>query len=201
MLVSEGGEGSADIRHRPVDDGRGMFAGEDVDVNVLGVLVRRQHAHPDHETLFKEAQRKRYLLNSGDQAMPELRVAEPEIENRRNPFLRNDDDVDFPPFFFALVDVVPERKDVIVFVDDLVGLRSRAVEPSAKRVLGIGLLPSRCSGLEIISEIHFAMPNFSAYQAGVLLQAVKRALMSADARRNADASRRLGRRTAMAEGS
>ena len=128
MLVSEGFGESAGIRHRPVDYGRGVLAGENVDVNVLGVLIRRQHAHANKEAFFVKPQGQRDLLYAGDQAMPYDRVAEPEVENRRNPSLRNNDDVDFPPFFFTLIDVVAKGKDVVVLIDDLVNLRARTVE-------------------------------------------------------------------------
>src|SRR5579872_4881140 len=52
ILGSEGLCVSADIRHRPIDDGRGVLAGKDVNVDVLGVLIGRQNAQPNHEALL-----------------------------------------------------------------------------------------------------------------------------------------------------
>ena len=166
-----------------------------MNVDVLGMLVRRQHAHTDHEALLVEAQRERDLLDSRDQPVPDLCVAEPEIEDRRNPLLRNDDDVDLPPLLFALIDVVAKRENVVVLVDDLVGLRSRAVEPAAKSVVGIGLLPrpllrARKSSLKSIWPCRV----FPACQAGVLLQPVKRSAHErGPEEESADGGRRSGR--------
>src|ERR1700740_1519069 len=70
---------SADIRKRAVHGGIGVFARENVNVHVLGVLVRRQNAHANHEALFLQAQLERDLLNAGDQPIPDLRVAQPDV--------------------------------------------------------------------------------------------------------------------------
>src|SRR5579862_689589 len=91
--------GLADIRQGPVHNRRRVLAREDMDVNVLGMLVRRQHAHANHEALVVESHDERNFLNSGKEPMPDVRVAKTEIENRWHPFFRNDDDVDFPPLF------------------------------------------------------------------------------------------------------
>src|SRR5690242_18124551 len=125
---------SADIRHGPVDDGRRVLSRKYVNVHVFGVLVRRKDAHANHEALLVETQLQRNLLDSADEPMPDLGVAESKIENRRNPLFRNDNDVDFPPLLFAAIDVVAEREDVFVFIHDFIGFRARTVEAPAKSV-------------------------------------------------------------------
>ena len=43
---------------------------------VLGVLIGWQHAHPNHESFFVQAERERDPLNAAQQAMPKLGVAD-----------------------------------------------------------------------------------------------------------------------------
>src|SRR5579862_25802 len=112
---------SADIRHGPIHEWIRVFAREDVNVHVLGVLIRRQNAHSYHEALLLKPQLERNLLNAGNQPVPDLRVAKTDVENRGDPFLRDDHDVNLPPLFLTLIDVVTKRKNVFVFVHDLVG--------------------------------------------------------------------------------
>ena len=50
--------------------------------------------------------------------------------------------MDFPPLFPAAIDVVAECEDVVIFVNDFIGLSARAVETPAKGMLRIGLIPS-----------------------------------------------------------
>ena len=57
MLEQRGAVASADIGHRPVNHRRGVFARENVNMDVLGMLVRRQHAHANHKALFVKAER------------------------------------------------------------------------------------------------------------------------------------------------
>src|ERR1700735_5059989 len=89
MLPREG-RASAGIRHRPVHDRAAVLARKNVNMHVLGVLVGRQHAHSNHESFFVQTERERDPLNSAQQAMPNLRVADREIQYRRDPFFRND---------------------------------------------------------------------------------------------------------------
>src|SRR5579862_233995 len=153
---------STDIRQRPIHDRRRVLAREDVDMNVFGVLVRRQHAHSNHETLLIKSHDQRDFLHPRDEAMPNVCVAEAKIQDRRHPLFRDDDDVDFPPFFFTLVDVMAEREDVVVLVDDFIRLCARAVEATAKRVLGIGFFPLALFGAanELRNPLRHA-PDFS----------------------------------------
>ena len=54
----------------PSTSGRGVLTRENMNVHVLGVLVRRQHAHANHEASFVQAELERDLLNTGDQPAP-----------------------------------------------------------------------------------------------------------------------------------
>lgn len=161
-----------------------MLTGENVNVHVLGMLVRRQDAHPDHEAFFIEAEREGDLLNTGDQSVPKPRITQTEIENRRNPLFWNDDDVVFPPLLFAAIDVVDKRKDVVVFVSYFIGFGSRAVEAASKSVLRVGLLPNAL----LLAANHLRNPVrhdhrwLQGLQAGVLLPAVKVRAMGANGR-------------------
>src|SRR5579862_1634761 len=118
---TSGAAALADIGHRPVDNRRRVLPRQNVDVHVLGVLIRRQNAHADHEALFVEAHFERDLLDAGDETVPDACVAQAKVEQRRHPLLRNDHDVHFPPLLFGPIDVVTERKNVVVFVHHLVG--------------------------------------------------------------------------------
>src|SRR5580658_9071306 len=58
-ILPREGRASAGIRHRPVHDGVAVLARENVDMHVFGVLIGRQHAHPNHESFFVQSERQR----------------------------------------------------------------------------------------------------------------------------------------------
>ncbi len=116
---------------------RGVLATEDMNVNVFGMLVRRQDARANHEACFIEFERDRDLLDTADQARPKFRLARAHVEQRRHPTLGDNNDVRFPPLFESRIDAVPKCEHLIVFVNDFIGLRARAVEPAAKCMFGI----------------------------------------------------------------
>src|SRR6185312_1460368 len=77
-----------DIGHWAVDHRRRMLARQNMDVDVFGVLVRGQNAHANHEPFFVQSHLESDFLNSGDQTVPHVGVAQTDVEQRRNPFLR-----------------------------------------------------------------------------------------------------------------
>jgi hypothetical protein len=56
-----------------------VLSGQDVDVDVFGVLVRRQHSHADGEALLVQAELESDLLNAGEQVALNPGVTQAEI--------------------------------------------------------------------------------------------------------------------------
>ncbi len=141
-----------------------------MNVQVLGVLVRRQHAHADHEAFLVKAELQRDALDALKQLSPKLHVADPKVQQRWDPLLGDDDDVDLPPLGKRRVHPVAECEYVFVLVNHVVLYRSRAVEAPAERVVGIGLLPLRLrtGGDDLREEFHGAasIKNVAAVFAG-----------------------------------
>src|SRR5579883_3539847 len=131
-----------------------------------------------------------------------MRVAESQVQDRGNPFLWNDDDVDLPPLLFALIDVVAKGEDVVVLIDDFVGPGPRAVEAAPKGMLRVGLLPRAL----LRTRNHFGDPLchtlvFPLRQGGVLLHSVKRLRHERRPKKERDYTRRrLGGATELAQG-
>ncbi len=118
-----------------------MLAGQDMNVNVLRVLIWRQHAESNHEAPLKKIQRNGDLLNAVYEPVPDVDIANSELEDCRNPFFRNDDDVHVPPLVARRVDAVTKGEDMLILIDDFVGSLASTIEASTERMCRVGLLP------------------------------------------------------------
>lgn len=116
-----------------------------MDVYVLGVLIWGKHAHANNEPLLAQVQRGGNFLYSAQQFVPDVGIAQADIEQRRHPLLRDDDNMRLPPLFAAGIDVVFESKHIFVLIDDLVGFRAATVQTSAECMVGVRLFPNMLS--------------------------------------------------------